>query len=46
MAAGIPDFLHPPPPPGVPVMDEVPVVQYTGAAFRDPDKLVGDDDDW
>lgn len=47
MAAGRMDFLnrYPQPPPGMPALDEdLPVIQYTGAGFRDPNKNFGDDD--
>ncbi len=47
MAAGRPNFdqLFPQPPPGVVAPDDdVPLVQYTGAGFRDPSKSFGDDD--
>lgn len=47
MAAGRPNFdqIFPQPLPDVPVPDEDwPVVQYTGAGFRDPSKSFGDDD--
>lgn len=47
MAAGRPNFqnLYPQPLPGVPAPDDdLPVVQYTGASFRDPSKNFDDDD--
>lgn len=47
MAAGRYDFpnLYPQPLPGVPAPDDdLPVVQYTGAGFRDPSRTFGDDD--
>lgn len=44
VAVARPDFLEPPPLPGVPVPDELPSVQFTGANFRDPSKNFGDDD--
>lgn len=47
MAVARPDFLDPIPPPGVPAHDiDRPVVQYTGAAFRDPDKTYDDGGDY
>ncbi len=46
LGAAQPDFLFErPPPPGIPAPDDdLDVVQYTGAAFRDPSKNF--DGDW
>lgn len=44
VAAARPSFLEPPPPPDGMVLDDPPVIQYTGANFRDPSKNFGDDD--
>lgn len=33
-------------PQGAAPLDDIPVVQYTGAAFRDPSKSYDGDDDW
>lgn len=38
MAVAKKDMSSPPPAPGIPVPDDLPVEQYTGAAFRDPSK--------
>lgn len=46
VAAARPNFLEPPPMPGIPAPEELPVVQYTGAEFRNPDKNFGGDDDY
>ena len=47
VAVARPDFLEPPPAPGVPVQEELPVVSYTGAAFReDPSKIFDGDDEY
>jgi hypothetical protein len=44
MAVARPDFSDPIPPPGVPVPDDIPVTQYTGAGFRDPSKSYDSDE--
>lgn len=46
VAVGRPDFLEPVPAAGIPVPEELPVVQYTGAGFRDPSKNYDGGDDW
>lgn len=47
-SVGRPDFTDPAPLPGVPAPDyDLPVVQYTGASFRDPSRnFDGSDDDY
>lgn len=45
MGAAKPDFLEAPPPAGLPApADDLPAVQYTGAAFRDPSRNFGGDE--
>ena len=38
MGAARPDFSEPAPPPGIAAPEDRPVVQFTGAGFRDPSK--------